>query len=249
MFKQSQRGFTLIEMAIVMVIVMALMGGMIATLSGQMDTRAQAETEQTLADIREALLGFAAAQGRLPCPAAPNANGNESFDAGHVGSATNGWCSNFNDGYVPGTALGITPTNAQGYVVDGWNQPIRYAVTIRNNHAYTTSDGVRNATMSALLTNNTDYLTVCSKLNGGNCDTNATLSNYGVAVVLSTGKEWARRAQLPSTEEAENNGDDTIFVSHDPTVATGTSVVFNDITIWLSPYTLYSRMIVAGKLP
>ena len=63
------RGFTLIEMAIVLMIVGLLLGGMLVPLSAQMDQRNISDTQKSLSEIKEALIGYAMANGRLPCPA------------------------------------------------------------------------------------------------------------------------------------------------------------------------------------
>jgi prepilin-type N-terminal cleavage/methylation domain-containing protein len=63
------RGFTLTEMAVVLVIVALLIGGMIMPMSAQQDIRYVNETQATLKNIEEALLGYAAVNGRLPRPA------------------------------------------------------------------------------------------------------------------------------------------------------------------------------------
>jgi prepilin-type N-terminal cleavage/methylation domain-containing protein len=54
-----QRGFTLIEMAIVLVIVTILIGGLAMPLSAQIQARRIAETKKTLEEAREAILGYA----------------------------------------------------------------------------------------------------------------------------------------------------------------------------------------------
>lgn len=68
-FPQRQSGFTLTELAIVLFIVSLLIGGMLVPLSAQMEVRGRQETERALANIRDALTGFAVVNGRLPCPA------------------------------------------------------------------------------------------------------------------------------------------------------------------------------------
>ena len=65
---RPQRAFTLTELAIVLVIVAFLIGGMLLPLSTQRDIQATNETQKLLSDMKESLLGFAAANGRLPCP-------------------------------------------------------------------------------------------------------------------------------------------------------------------------------------
>lgn len=54
-----QRGFTLIEMAIVLVIITILIGGLAMPLSAQIQARRIAETKKTLEETREAIFGYA----------------------------------------------------------------------------------------------------------------------------------------------------------------------------------------------
>src|SRR6266567_4443970 len=68
----KQRGFTLAEVAVVVLIVGLLLGGLLGTYSTQIDLSRTAETKKTLETARDALIGFAAANGRLPCPATVN---------------------------------------------------------------------------------------------------------------------------------------------------------------------------------
>lgn len=55
----SQRGFTLIELAIVLIIVTILIGGLAMPLSVQIQARRIAETKKTLEEAREAIIGYA----------------------------------------------------------------------------------------------------------------------------------------------------------------------------------------------
>jgi hypothetical protein len=58
-----------------MFIVSLLLGGMLLPLSAQQDVRAYGDTQKTLAEARDALLGYAMANDRLPCPASSTSNG------------------------------------------------------------------------------------------------------------------------------------------------------------------------------
>ena len=55
----KQRGFTLIELAIVLVIVTILIGGLAMPLSAQIQARRIGETNRTLEEAREAIIGYA----------------------------------------------------------------------------------------------------------------------------------------------------------------------------------------------
>ena len=72
-----QYGFTLMELAVVLMIVGLLLGGLFIPLSSQRDLQGRQTTEKALADIREALIGFAVINGRLPCPAQANISDND----------------------------------------------------------------------------------------------------------------------------------------------------------------------------
>ncbi len=225
------RGFTLTELAIVLVIVALLVGGMLVSLSTSRDIANIKETQKQLASINEALLGFAAAQQRLPCPAVGGATGIE--------SPAGGVCTNNFNGFVPAITLGITPTNEQGYAIDVWDNPIRYAVSNTNTNAFTKANGMKDNWSSGL----TPDLAVCGSATGVNatsCNTAPQLTNNAVAVVFSTGKSGNTAL---SADETANTNNDGVFINQTQ------SPTFDDIVTWLSPNILYNRMISAGRLP
>lgn len=117
--RNAQTGFTLIEMAVVLVIVGLLLGGMLVPLAAQMETDRRKETAAKLESIREALIGFAVINGRLPCH---DTNGDGLPGPG----ACNTGANQRNVGGLPYATLGVSPT-------DAWGNPWRYAV----NGAYT----------------------------------------------------------------------------------------------------------------
>ncbi|MDQ5916609.1 MAG: hypothetical protein QG584_2503, partial [Pseudomonadota bacterium] len=93
-------GFTLVELTIVLVIIALLAGGMLVSLSAQQESAARSTTERRITEVIEALSGYAAANGRLPCPAAPASTGVESPLGG--GDCANDW-----DGFVPARTLSL----------------------------------------------------------------------------------------------------------------------------------------------
>ena len=107
-------GFTLVEMAVVLVIVGLMLGGLLMPLSTQMENDRRKETAATLAAIQDALIGYAAINGRLPCPD-NNTNGLDD-DACASGAGQP------HVGALPYATLGVSPN-------DAWNRPWRYAVS------------------------------------------------------------------------------------------------------------------------
>ena len=68
--QKKNKGFTLIELAVVLFIVSLLLGGLLAPLSAQIQARRISDTNKSLHEIKEHLLGFAIIHNaRLPCPA------------------------------------------------------------------------------------------------------------------------------------------------------------------------------------
>ena len=100
MMNARQGGFTLIEIAIVLLIVTILLGYTVALFPRQQELRQYREVDRKMDEVIVALIGFAQINGRLPCPAIPNSAGVE--DGG--GAAE---CNNFG-GFVPVNTLGIT---------------------------------------------------------------------------------------------------------------------------------------------
>src|SRR5438552_1178196 len=63
------KGFSLVELAVALAIIALLLAGALIPLSTQIDVRSGADTQRSMESIRDAIIGFAQANGRLPCPA------------------------------------------------------------------------------------------------------------------------------------------------------------------------------------
>ena len=240
---QDTRGFTLVEMAIVLIIVSLLIGGMMMSLTSQQDISSIRETEKRLGDIKDALIGFAAANGRLPCPAAPPPAG------GAESPPSTGACTNaLQSGYVPASLLGTTPTDDKGYALDAWNNPIRYAVintTINSiSNPFTTSGAMKSLGIETISLVSTtpitprQFLYVCSSAAGitaTGCGTAQQITDSAIAIIYSIGKN--------GVDETRGGADDIVFASAQ------TADNFDDRATWLSPNILFNRMISAGRLP
>ena len=268
-----ERGFTLVEMAMVLIIVGLLLAGLIPTLSSQVDQRRTNETRKTLEETKDALFGFAVANGRLPCPASSTSNGVESFCTSASGACgieiflpplpAHGRCAKPYDGFVPAVTLGIAPINAQGQLLDAWENPVRYAITnaknTSNNFYFTATDGIKTRWNSGFPLD--PDLRVCSTStdltmptpDSSDCASEKALTNNAVAVIYSLSKNFSIGGS--SGDEAHNPNPrtsinaDRAFVFHEPSASGTTNGEFDDIVTWLSPNSLYNRMVTAGKLP
>jgi type II secretory pathway pseudopilin PulG len=61
-------GFTLIELAVVLFLVALLLGALLGPVTLRLEAEQRARAEAYLAEVKQALIGFALRTGRLPCP-------------------------------------------------------------------------------------------------------------------------------------------------------------------------------------
>ncbi len=255
-------GFSLVEIAIVLLIVTILLAAITVPLASQVQIRRTEETRKLLEESKEALLGFIVANGRFPCPAAPNAKGVESFCAAATGACapttlvqTHGNCSNFYDGFLPSSTLGLSSVDEQGYLRDGWSSEknrIRYAVLDASigpvPHALTAQDGMQQATLTNLGNSATSYLFICASGSGvtaSNCGASPQLTDKAPALVFSLGANAVTGGT--GIDESKNIDGNTVFVSHTP-VANGAND-FDDILTWMPITLVLNKMLSAGRLP
>ena len=257
------RGFTLVALAVVLLVVSLIFGGVSLSLSRTRDIHHFRKTQAQLTEIKGALLGFAAATGRLPCPASATSNGQESLCLAESGTCdavasppteatSHGRCSNPYDGFLPGMTLGLPGLDTNGFALDSWGSRFRYAIADANveplQHLFTRADGMKSATMAAIF--NKTLLSICSSatsLNGTTCGAATLLSNSAVAVIFSPGRN-AVSGGIGADESANLDGD-AFFVSHTQTSADSPGGEFDDLVTWIGTSVLFNRMIAAGKLP
>ena len=245
-----ERGFSLVEMAVVLVIVGLLIGGLLAPLANQIDARNFADTQKRIESSREELLGFAISNGRLPCPASSTSNGDESPSGG-------GTCTNYYDGYLPAKALGVQQVDSSGYAVDAYNNRIRYvlAQTITGGCATTPAFSVYANIKSNGLQCLPNDLVICkssqaSGFNSTACGANNSLVDVKtvVAIIFAQGKN-AATSDSTRFDELANTDANATFVYHSPTPSGATGGEFDDQMVWISAGLLYGRMVSAGLMP
>jgi prepilin-type N-terminal cleavage/methylation domain-containing protein len=248
---QKHEGFTLVEMAIVLIILGLVLSALLLPLQAQRQQAAQAQTENILENAKQALLGFAQSKGRLPCPATAVSNGLEAPLGGNVVCTSQ-------LGNLPATTLGIQPTDANGFVVDAWGNRIMYAVAQNSaaNPVFTINSATDGMNIVGI-TNLAPELRVCNTSTGvtasacsGGVETNYLINN-AVVVIYSTGATGAQASggadenlnpaipSLPTTFKR-------VFVSHG--IVAGSVNEFDHLVVWISPFVLYNAMIQAGQL-
>ena len=262
------RGFTLVEVAVVVTIVALLLGSLTYTLSARVEQAGFEETRRRLEQARSLLLSFAIVHGRLPCPARGTSFADEVRNG--AGQCTDGTSEDYYGGTLPGgvaggllpaRAIGFQPVDAEGFAIDAWGNRIRYAV-----EKFVT--GCSGPSVLPHFTSGTNLkangitcqprdLLVCksaSGINGApgttNCGAAANaLTNQNViaALVYSLGRNAATGAA--GLDEAANANGDAVFVSHPPTPAAAANGEFDDQVAWIAVGELYARLIAAGVLP
>ena len=233
----------------VLIIISVLLAIVAVPLATQVEQRRAEETQKYLESAKDALYGYAAAHGRLPCPATAASAGQEAPVGG-------GACATL-VGFLPAVTLGMAPVDASGFATDAWvdgttARRIRYAVSdvpavivppaVIATPALTTTDGIRTATMMSVVA--TTHLYVCATgLTAGppsaNCGAMTVLSQQAPTVLFSLGKNNGNN----SIDEANNQNNDKVFSSGTP------DATFDDLVTWMSLNTLFDRMGRAGKLP
>jgi len=233
------KGFSLVEMAIVLVIVGLLLGGMLAPLSMQMEQRKISETQRQMDEIKEALIGFALRNGYLPCPAISASNGLEDRNGDNGDTCGD----DKRQGYLPWATLGVGK-------LDSWGHLFRYSVT----PAFT-----RTQAPFALSTQRD--ISVMTRSGEAGTLVGATAENDIPVVILSYGRNGAHATSdqgvlIPdpsgtnSDEKTNSGGDGTRFIARpasDNVRQPGGE--FDDMVSWISPNILYNRMVAAQRLP
>jgi len=231
--RRKQQAFTLVEMAIVLVIVGLMLGGLLAPLGAQLEQRRVSDTQKSLDEAREALVGFALRNGYLPCPAISASNGLEA----RVGNRCAG---ERRSGFLPWATLGLGK-------LDGWNRLFRYSVT----PAFADSAVLFNLSTPR-------DISIASRDSSGNL-VPATLSNDVPAVILSHGKNGygatsdqgtlIANASGVNPDEQLNASSSTNFIARYASEnAAAPGGEFDDIVTWVSPNILFNRLVAAQKI-
>ncbi|PIX96409.1 MAG: prepilin-type cleavage/methylation domain-containing protein [Hydrogenophilales bacterium CG_4_9_14_3_um_filter_63_34] len=225
----SGKGFTLVELAIVLFVITLLLGGMLTPLSQQIAERQNSDTRHTLDAARTALAGYAlshrdsSGKPYLPCP---DRHGGIGAGDGEEDRLADGRCAVVVGG-LPWHSLGVAE-------VDAWGNRLDYAVSPDYADA---SHGIVHNPVPAT------QVSLCQ-------EKTCTQPLAAAAVVLSHGRNGfgahnavGKTNLVPISADERANTDSTPrFIMHPPTAADRADGEFDDLAIWLSPAWLLGRL-------
>jgi len=232
------RGFTLIEMAIVMVVIgLVLSGGLIA-IAPVLQNSKVSETDEKLDRIEQALVLYAIRNGCLPCPADPSQpNTGTGTNPGQsvygTSTAYQSGCSGTSDcafgeskqGAVPWVTLGL----AESDITDGFGARIDYSLTSALAH-----------TNGLVRTPPSSYPAGGLTVENYNLVSQTTAAAYVLvshgpdrfgAYVAQSGSHITTGAYSSSATQTENENGDKTFVQDIYYPLSGSSY-FDDIVRW-----------------
>ena len=188
--KKLQFGFSLIELAMVLLIISLIIASLLQPLSTQIDQIKLKTTQQHLETIKESLLGFIVINNRLPYPASNSETGIED-------SSLDG-----QEGYLPWATLAL-----DGSKNDAWGQTFRYRIDTK----YTSQP------LPELPANTSNFLKIRDLQNTPLTNENA-FSDV-IAIIFSKGKDGQANKENGGTIDniytqdvfIENNFDDRLI--------------------------------------
>lgn len=260
------RGFTLLEMTIVIFIIGLLTAGLIGPVQVQLEARDRHKTLDYMNQAAEALYGFALTQRRLPCPDIDrDGMADPPFNIG-------GGACDKETGFLPWAELGVAPA-------DAWGNRVTYRV--REKYftwpaQNTACDGNIAATAEFDLCAQGN-ITIATR--GDNAATNGNIESKfaypaatadNVAAVLvshgrngygAVGADGVARGAVPdqNKDEDENIDGDAVFMSRTYSAPQEDCIdnddegsplcEFDDLVVPISRALLNARMVSAGQLP
>jgi type II secretion system protein G len=175
--KKNLLGFTLVEMAVVLIIMGFIIGALVTPLTAQVEQSRLSEANKDLSEIKEALLGYVAVNGFFPCP-------DTSGDGVADGCAnTNSTAST--EGNLPWSTLGLKSN-------DPWGKSYQYRV----NNAFTAPFNLNTTGSGA------GIIKICTD----NTCSNTESENVPL-IVFSYGKNGGTQPPISIDEQENADGD------------------------------------------
>ncbi len=256
-YRLREKGFSLLELALVLFIITLVLGGMLNPLSSLLEGRQRTDTRKELERIKEALVGFAMIKGYLPCPTTEPDPKSDNY--GVADASCNDDSTDDEDGYLPWRTLGVQ-------AVDPWGIPRTTAADPFNGYwRYRVDRNFSNAPFT-MATKQGENIMI-KDFQGHEL---TAKTQKPVAVIYSTGANLIADGENATFEPRRCGNASGYFDGSNPKCAygwplyqgggavgragspvwgTGSEARFDDITVWLSRPLLLNRMVLSGRLP
>ena len=175
-------GFTLTELTMALAIIALLLAGAMIPLTAQIEVRNVADTQRTMESIRDAIIGFAQANGRLPCPA----DGSIPAGTANAGIERKGLttCNNVAGAFafdaLPWATLGVPET-------DAWGRRFSYRVSPAFADTFNVSPQSWSTKTSTVPSSPADQNPLCTPTPLPNSPTTFALCSLGDIAVYTRG--------------------------------------------------------------
>lgn len=211
-------------------------------------------TAAQLENIRDSLLAHVVANGFLPCPVAarstsqsplPSLSSSAQAVSFEIPDASE--VCKIEQGGIPARLLGILgEIDARGQLLDNWNRPYRYAVSL-NSHPEEGTQGLPDWTSPGEatrvgLSELSAAITVCGESHRNRCPRQAIRASNVVFVVFSLGKESG-----VDGAQAENQDDDQEYVLQEESIEPAER--YDDQIVWATVPDIMYWMLRSGWLP
>ncbi|MDH3314665.1 MAG: prepilin-type N-terminal cleavage/methylation domain-containing protein [Gammaproteobacteria bacterium] len=244
--RKSGAGFTLIELVVVLAVVGLLLGVIMTPLATQFRVRTIKAAERNLSDVKEALIGYAMTNRRLPCP------DTDSTPDGQENPLGGGTCTAL-EGFLPWNTLGVDAS-------DVWGRLYIYRVSPEFTHP--TVPGTPPAA-SQLDLNDSGNINIVDRASD---KSEITLTTTAAVVIVSLGgngyggRDTDGNSLVAPTgaDELENTDSDVKFVRRNysigaatcsDTAGTTSFCEYDDLVTWIPEPLLKSHLVEAGRLP
>ncbi|MFK7995221.1 MAG: type II secretion system protein [Granulosicoccus sp.] len=242
------RGFTLVEMAFVLLIIGLLTKVAIGPLASLQEHGKRGQAEADLQRVREAVFAYLVAYGSLPCPllAGRSADERPTDINTHRGQGNAQVCG-VSSGLVPAYALGLSGNlTRSGALLDPWGREFQYVVSLSSNPDsgnaalpdWTSSGEAANVGIGELSAD----ITLCNAMPRTNCSGRSIRSNQIAFLIMSAGRDGSTRGL-----QAENQDGDNYFLVTDESILPGAE--YDDLLVWGSAADVMYWMLRMGWLP
>lgn len=244
--RRHAHGFTLTELAVVLMIVALLLGGLLVPLGTQQEIEKRKATATQLNTIREALLSYVLINGQLPCPDHDNdpaAAGYGIEDAG---------CHNWTgagepttEGFLPWKTLGVSEFDAWGSAWQNAADPRLGHWRYRIERDYADSTRLTTLIMKVSLAPcddaNSPFPKDCLAIINTAGQALYAVKERPIALVYSSGPNGIADGHNDSYEA--NKALTPTYQADTPTAN------FDDQLIWFTRNSLVGALVAVGKLP